>query len=190
MLCAQEGSADNLQLERGTEQEQRADFIAERLGCKPASPLTDLCLHRSCPLNRHRAVMASEAACRHARTLGPLFALAANSHRTLAALPCMCKGSCRWHSVGHPVMGVLSEAFCRGGPATQQQASCWRLNAMGRSSNMAPVREHGACSLLRLCCMRALASLPRCSGRVYAGVGFPVASYLPHAQCTSRCPFL
>ena len=28
----QQGSADSLQLERGTEEEQAADFIAERLG--------------------------------------------------------------------------------------------------------------------------------------------------------------
>ena len=28
----QQGTADSLQLERGTEEERRADFIAERLG--------------------------------------------------------------------------------------------------------------------------------------------------------------
>lgn len=28
----QQGSADSLQLERGTEEEQKADFVAERLG--------------------------------------------------------------------------------------------------------------------------------------------------------------
>jgi hypothetical protein len=32
-MCTQEGSADTLQLERGTPEEQQADFIAEKLGC-------------------------------------------------------------------------------------------------------------------------------------------------------------
>ena len=120
MLRAQEGSADTLQLERGTEQEQRADFIAERLGCEPASPLTDMCLHRSCPLNRHRAVMASEIACRHTTTLGPLFALTAHSHRhpcspTMHVQGPMSLASCPASCVGC----FLSEMLCGGIPATQ-----------------------------------------------------------------------
>ena len=32
-LCAQSGSAESLQLERGTEEEERADFVAKQLGC-------------------------------------------------------------------------------------------------------------------------------------------------------------
>lgn len=40
---AQEGSADRLQLERGTEQERRADFLAEHLGCAAAAADHPLC---------------------------------------------------------------------------------------------------------------------------------------------------